>query len=153
MRPTRPSHLGIAFVVAGIAGFLLVSRFYGVLPRLSLLPLVTIGALALVEAYVGRLTRARIARRRGTRPIEPLVVARLAVLAKASSMGGSLFAGAYVGALTYVLAMASQLNSAAADIPVAIAGAVVCVLLVAAALWLEHCCRIPDDRDTPTTRR
>jgi hypothetical protein len=40
-----------------------------------------------------------------------------------------------------------QLASAAADVLPAASGAVASVALAAAALWLEHSCRIPPDPD------
>jgi hypothetical protein len=47
--------------------------------------------------------------------------------------------------LAYVLPLRSELASAASDTITASIGAVCAAALVAAALWLEHCCRTPDD--------
>jgi hypothetical protein len=70
-------------------------------------------------------------------------------LAKASSLAGAITTGAWLGVLGYVLPLRSQLQSAASDTVTASIGAVSAGALVAAALWLEHCCRTPDGPDDP----
>jgi len=54
------------------------------------------------KGYTASTTAARLAGRHGTKPIHPLTVARVAVLAKASSPVGALATGAYAGFLGYV---------------------------------------------------
>jgi len=97
-----------------------------------------------VEAVLGFTVRARIRRRPGTRPIPPLTAAKAVVLAKASSLAGSLVTGAWLGVLGYVLPRRSDLTAAAADTRAAVIGAICAAALVAAGLWLEHSCRTPD---------
>ena len=46
-----------------------------------------------------------------------------------------------------MLPLRSQLASAASDSVTAGIGAICAAALVAAALWLEHCCRTPDGPD------
>jgi hypothetical protein len=48
-----------------------------------------------------------------------------------------------------VLPQRSLLQSAASDTIAAAVGAVCAGALVAAALWLEYCCRTPDGPDDP----
>lgn len=144
MRPTRASTLLLAFVAAAAVAWLLIGRFYGDIPQLPALPLVTLVLLAVAEGVTARATRSRIERRPGTLPVEPLVVARLAALAKASSLGGALFGGLYAGVFLFVVQERDRLAAATHDLPVAGAGVVACGLLVAAALWLERACRIPE---------
>ncbi|MDQ5856152.1 MAG: DUF3180 domain-containing protein, partial [Actinomycetota bacterium] len=67
------------------------------------------------------------------------------VLAKASSLAGAITGGAWLGVLGYVLPLRSQLQSAASDTVTASIGVVCAGALVAAGLWLEYCCRTPDD--------
>ena len=55
------------------------------------------GSAALALVLWARGTRARLARRPGTRPIEPLVAARTAALAMAGSRTGAAVAGFYLG--------------------------------------------------------
>jgi len=59
------------------------------------LPAVLIAAGA--EAYLGYGLRARILRRPGTRPPDPMYVARVAALAKASSLTAALIGGIAAG--------------------------------------------------------
>jgi hypothetical protein len=144
--PTRPVTLLIAFVVAGIAAYVLVSRFYGDI-SVPLLPVFMFAVLALIEGVLARATKARIERRPGTVPMPPLAAARMIVLAKASSLAGALFSGLYAGALVYVLSVSDQLRAAAAEVPIAAGGTITAALLLAAALWLERSCRIPPSDD------
>ncbi len=144
MTLTRPRDL---FAAAGGAALLLYLLFqvgYGSLPPLPILGGTTLLAFAVVEAVLGFTVRARIQRRPGTRPMPPLTAAKAVVLAKASSLAGSLVTGAWLGVLGYVLPRRSDLTAAAADTMAAVIGAVCAAALVAAGLWLEHSCRTPD---------
>jgi hypothetical protein len=51
----------------------------------------------------------------------------------------------FTGLLGYLLPRLSQLAAAADDTPGAVLGLVCAAALVAAALWLQHCCRAPRD--------
>lgn len=104
--------------------------------------------LAIAEGYTALLTRARLAGRHSTRPPNPLVIARLAVLAKASSPVGALAVGAYTGFLVYVARENSEV--AHDDTRTASLGIACSVLLVAAALLLERVCRVRTPPDDPT---
>jgi Protein of unknown function (DUF3180) len=146
MGPTSPATLIVAGLAAAALAWLLVSGFYGDIPSLPWLPAATVAALAVLEWYVAANTKARIERRAGHEPVDPLAVARYVVLAKASSLAGSLFAGCYAGVLAWLLIERSRsepLNAITADIPKAVAGLAASLALVAAALWLERCCRVP----------
>lgn len=142
--PSSPWLLLVAGVVAAIAGWLLFDKFYGSIPPLPLPPAVTLLVLAIVEAIVAFTTRRRIERRPGTVPVNPLAVARYVLVAKASAAAGAIFTGLYAGALGWLLHERGQLSAAAADVKPAAAGMLGAALLLAAALWLEHCCRIPE---------
>ncbi|WP_412540782.1 DUF3180 domain-containing protein [Longispora sp. K20-0274] len=141
LRPTNPGTLFVAGLAAAALTWVLVDRFYGEFPKLTWLTALTLGLLALAELYAAWNTRARLARRPGTEPVEPLTVARLVVLAKASSVVGALFAGVYA-ALALWLWM-SRLDAADRDLPGAVLALFASVVLLVAALWLEHSCRIP----------
>ena len=145
MTPTRPRDLfAVALVTAVVVG-ILVRMAYGSLPELPMFAGATLGVLGIAEAVGGTMLRARIRRRPGTQPVQPLVAARAVLVAKASSLAGAIMAGAWGGLLAHVLPLAGDVTAAGSD---AVAGTVgiVCALgLVAGALWLEHCCRTPDD--------
>jgi len=142
LRPTRPATLVIASLAAAAVAWLLISRFYGDFPRLPWLPTATLAALAVLEGYAAINTRARIERRPGQDPVNPLVVARFVVLAKASSLVGSIFAGFYAGLVVWLAI--ERTRAATNDLPAAIAGLVAGLALIAAALWLERSCRVPE---------
>jgi hypothetical protein len=145
MRPTRPRDLLTVAVVAALVSNLLIRLNYGSLPAFPPLAGATFGLLGVAEAIVGNALRARIRRRPGTRPVQPLVAVRAVLVAKASSLAGAIMAGVWAGLLAHVLPRAAEITAAASD---TLAGAIglVCALgLVGGALWLEHCCRTPDD--------
>nr|WP_229789287.1 DUF3180 domain-containing protein [Pilimelia terevasa] len=155
MEPTRGSTLVLAGVIPLALTWLLISRFYGDLPRLPWAPAACGAVLALVTATLATQTRGRLAGRPGREPVAPLLVARFAVLAKASSLTGAVFAGMYGGALTWLAVeqqRAGSTEARTADLPIAVAGVVASLLLVAGGLWLERACRVPprdDDPDPP----
>ncbi len=143
VRPTDVWTLVVAGLAAVALAWLVVSRYYGDIPKIPWLPAFTVFALAIGEAVLARTTKARIDRRPGAAPVEPLAVARYVALAKASSMAGSIFAGFYVGLLAWLLAQRGRLTAASGDIAPTAAGVVAALALVAAALWLERACRVP----------
>lgn len=152
MGPTRPATLVVAGLAAAALAWLMISRFYGEIPRLPWLPPLTIVALAVLEAYAAFNTKARIDRRPGREPVDPLAVARFVVLAKASSLAGAIFAGFYAGMLGWLLIERQRLSAAADDVPPATGGVVASLGLIAAALWLERACRVPkrpDEHEEP----
>jgi hypothetical protein len=155
--PTRPATLVVAVLGAAALAWLGISHFYGDIPSLPLLPAISVAALALLEGLAAFATKARIERRPGTTPVNPLVVARYAVLARASSLAGALFFGVYGGMLAWLLTQRSRLAAASDDITPAVAGTVASAALVAAALWLEFACRVPkppeDEEDSDSQPR
>ncbi|MFC7482118.1 DUF3180 domain-containing protein [Luedemannella flava] len=150
MRPTSPGTLVVAGLVSAALAWVIINRFYGDIPDLNWLPGVTLAALAVVEAVAARNTKARIDHKRGTPRVDPLLVARWVVLAKASSLAGAIFGGAYGGVAVWAIVERGTLRVADTNLVPAIAGLVGGLALVAAALWLEHSCRVPRQ---PTTSR
>ncbi len=160
MGPTSPATLIVAALAAAALAWLLVSQYYGEMPALPWLPSLTLAALAVLEGYAAINTKARIDRRPGRDPVDPLAAARFVVLAKASSLAGSIFGGFYAGVLLWLLVERQRSEPLAAisqDIPRAIAGVVAGAALVAAALWLERSCRVPkrpeDETDGEAPRK
>jgi uncharacterized membrane protein YbhN (UPF0104 family) len=145
MRPTRWWVLVLLAVVAGAVAYAVTRSSYDDLPRPTVLALLWLAILAIAECYVAVLTRARLAGRAGTKPIQPLVVARFVALAKASSVVGALAAGGYAGFLIWVARLQSP--AAHADTRTSIVGVVFAVALTAAALFLEFVCRVPKADD------
>lgn len=143
--------LGIA-AVAALGSWLLVRTNYGAIPPLPTLAGLTLAVLAVVEVVLAFVLRARIAQRRTTVALDPLMAARSVALAKASSLVGALMAGLWAGLLWYVLEHRFELASAVRDTPGAVIGVLSAVALVLAALWLEQCCRTPEDEEPPPAR-
>jgi hypothetical protein len=122
--------------------------------------------LAVAEALGARTLRARLAVLREARrarvrpgakpptelvrPVEPMLVARLAVLAQASSYVGAVFAGIWVGVLIHVAPAVHRLQTAGQDTVTASLGVVSSAALIAAGLWLESVCRVPPEDEHPT---
>jgi hypothetical protein len=162
--PVRRRDLAVLALGLAVAAWLLVRTFYGQLPPLDWWLPAPLALLAVAEAVGARTVRtrlaalrdARAARRRTTaspvagpvRPVEPMLVARLAVLAQASAYVGAGFAGLWGGVLAHVAPAVGRLQAAGADMVTAGLGIVCAAGLVAAALALESACRVPpEDRD------
>ncbi|WP_084958788.1 DUF3180 domain-containing protein [Thermoactinospora rubra] len=142
MRPTRPAVLVGLLVVTALLSYLLVRQFYSELPLVPWTAIPTVLLLALGEAYTGWTTKARIARKPGTKPVEPLSVARSAALAKASAYGGAAFAGVFGGFALHTAQLLSQ-DTPRREFFVTTGSFLACVILVCAALYLENCCKVP----------
>jgi hypothetical protein len=147
MRPTSVSVLLVAGLAAAAAAWLVLSAFYENWPPLPWLPIILIAALAVAECILAQNTAARVQRRPNAPPVEPLAVARYAVLAKASSLAGALYAGFSAGVLAWLLLEPTK--AAHDDVPAAAGGVIASLALVGAALWLERSCRVPDQSDRP----
>jgi hypothetical protein len=149
MRPTRPSVLLAIVLLVGALSWIVVQSAFDSLPKVPVLGSVTVAVLAVAEIYLAFTVRARL-RRPGDRPLEPLLVARLAVLAKASSHAGAVVVGLYGGLFIYAVSNlghpAYSTDSRASGLSI-----VVAVALIGAALFLEFNCRVPKPPDDPTT--
>jgi hypothetical protein len=148
----------VAALATAALSWVVISRYYGTIPNLNWLPGLTLAGLAVVEGIAARNTKARIDRKPGTEPVNPLLVARFVVLAKASSLLGAIFAGAYGGVAAWALAERGRLIVAEENLAPAVAGLVGALALAAAALWLERSCRVPkppdeQDREEPPNGR
>ncbi|MEV6818188.1 DUF3180 domain-containing protein [Nocardiopsis dassonvillei] len=141
MRPTGWRVPSLLAVVGALAGVLITNS----LPGLPLLPwsaIPTLLLLAVAEGYTAGRTR----REPGTEPMQPLSAARLVALAKASALFASLALGFFAGMAlsvsdTLVLPVHREVFLTA------LGTALSSGLLLAAALYLEHACRVPEDDD------
>lgn len=154
MKPTGWRELLPTYLVVALAVYLITRLSYAVLPPLPLFAGITLLVLAIAETVLGFSLKARIERRPGTTPVQPLMAVRAVTLAKASAVAGAVMAGVWTGLLGYLLPRLSQLVAAAQDTPGAALGLGCALALVAAALWLQRCCRAPTDDDhTPRDRQ
>jgi hypothetical protein len=163
MRAVSRRDLVVLGIGLALASWLLVRAVYGDLPPLRWWLPTPLALLAVAEAGAARLLRTRLGDLRAARavgrgqatdgrpppdrvrPVEPMLVARLAVLAQASAYVGAVFVGIWLGVLAHVGPAAARLQAAGADTVTAGLGVVSSAALVAAALWLEGTCKVPPD--------
>ena len=148
MHFTRSRDLVVAAVLGLALVYLLFQVAYGTLPPLPLLAGATFALLAAIEAGMAFSVRSRV---RAGRVRSAVGIARAVALAKASSMAGAFLGGGWVAAFVYVFPRRDELVAAVSDTRSAVVGVVSSVLLVAAGLWLEHCCRTPPENHRGTT--
>ncbi|WP_019201050.1 DUF3180 domain-containing protein [Tsukamurella sp. 1534] len=137
----------LAVIVVGVAGgtYVLVRDLVPPIP-------VWAGALlygiAAADLYIAQLIRGRVGRGEvglGPGRIHPIAVARAVALAKASAYLGAVASGFFGGVLVFLLTEGDRLAATHADRPGAWIGLLGAAVLLGAALWLERCCRTPDD--------
>jgi Protein of unknown function (DUF3180) len=145
MKPTKIRILALAALVCALVAWLLLRQVYASIPPLPWTAVPALLLLAIAEAVSGRNVRARLRGGGGTK-IPPIAVARMAALAKASSLAGALIGGLAAGFLAYVL---GSLDKPAYRTDAFAAGATLgsAIALVLAALYLEQGCRVPTHRD------
>ncbi|MGY1635713.1 DUF3180 domain-containing protein [Geodermatophilus sp. SYSU D00742] len=168
MRPVSRRDLVVLAVGLAVAAWLVVRAAYGSLPELGWWLPVPLAVLAVAELLGARTLRARLAAQRdrrppaerGTappvRPVEPMLVARAAVLAQASAYVGAAFVGIWLGVLAHVAPAVSRLEAAGGDTVTGVVGVVCAAALTGAALVLESVCRVPPstgDDEPPAAAR
>ncbi len=144
MKPTRPWMLLLIVVLVAAVTWAVLTAVYASLPPLTWAGVPALLIAAGIEAWAGRDLRARIQGKRGARPAPPLFVARIVALAKASSQTAALLAGICAGFMIYLSDMTSA-PTPRGDLINASLSFGACLVLMAAALFLEYCCRVPKD--------
>ncbi len=150
---TRARDLLIVGLVAAVAGYLVIRFSYGQIPVLPRLAGLLAALIGIAEAAVGWGLRSRIRESRRpadggrttVRPVPPLTAARTVMTAKATSLAGAALAGLWVGVIGYVLPVSDDVLAAGDDTTTAVIGLVGALVMIAGALFLEHCCRVPPD--------
>jgi hypothetical protein len=133
-------------VLAAVVTWAVLTAVYNSLPPLTWTGVPALLVAAAAEAWTGRDLRARIAGRPGARPAPPLFVARMVALAKASSQAAALLAGISAGFIIYLSRMTAA-PTPRGDLVNASLSFGACLVLLAAALFLEYCCRVPKNPD------
>ncbi len=145
---TRWRDITAVTVIAGLLGYLLLRWNYQRLPALPLLAGLPAAVIGVGEAIVGVGLRNRIRSTRGDRaPIDPLSAARAVAVAKATALAAAALSGLWLGALIYLLPQADRVTAAAGDRTSAVIGLLSAAVMLAGGLFLERCCRTPDDPD------
>ena len=151
MVPTRIRTLVALAAVAGAVGWGLVQVVDAWAGRLLPVPWLAAAAMWLLAGatlYWTVSSRPRLQGRPGAKPLPPVVAARTAALAMAASRGGALVGGFYAGVAVAMIASVGT-STGASTFWSATFASLGALALVAAALWLEHVCRLPigpDDR-------
>lgn len=148
MKATRVWDLVLLGATALAVTWILVRVFYGSVPPIPIFAGASLYLVAAIETVLAFMIRSRIKDHRigpGPKQIHPITAARAAALAKASALVGAATAGVWCGFLIYLVPQQSVLDAAGADAPGAWVGLVAALAVIAAALWLEHCCRTPED--------
>ncbi|MBF6165179.1 DUF3180 domain-containing protein [Streptomyces gardneri] len=148
LKPTRVLDLVANVLIAAIVAWIATRVAYDNFPPISLFAGASLYPVAAIEAVLAFVIRARVNDHEigdGRHQLHPITAARAVALAKASVQVGSIAAGIWLGFLCWVFPQRGTLRAAAADSPGAIVGMLAGFALVAAALWLEYCCRAPED--------
>jgi hypothetical protein len=148
MGPTRKRDLTAASVLVAVVGYMVVVLLYRYFPPIDVWTGVSLLAVAAVEAgwafYVrAKINKGEIGDARGW--LHPLAVARSVLIAKASAWVGAVVLGWWIAVLVYLLPRRSTLRVAGEDTAGAVVAAVSALALVVAALWLQHCCKSPQE--------
>ncbi|OBI32409.1 DUF3180 domain-containing protein [Mycolicibacter sinensis] len=148
MGPTRKRDVTAAVAVAAVVSYLAVQLLYRWFPPITVWTGISLLAVAIAEAAWGRYVRGKIDDGQigtGSRWLHPLAVARTVVVAKASAWMGALVLGFWLGVLGYLLPHRAALAVAAEDTGGAVVAAASALALLVAALWLQNCCKSPQD--------
>lgn len=158
MKQLRPGVLAGIFAVAGVlswAGARLWNA-YGTLPGVPLAAPVVLGVIAVVLLATALSLRARLKAQRERRPdakgVEPLMAARAVVFAQASALVAALVAGMYGGVGAFLLMDALDVPARRDQAWYAGFSVLAGVAVVAAALFVEHVLKLPEDDDQDGTR-
>jgi hypothetical protein len=148
MGPTRKRDLTAATVLGAVVGYMIVVLLYRYFPPIDVWTGVSLLAVAIAEAAWAFYVRAKIndgeiGDARGW--LHPLAVARSVLIAKASAWVGALVLGWWIAVLVYLLPRRSTLRVAGEDTAGSVVAAACALALVVAALWLQHCCKSPQE--------
>jgi hypothetical protein len=144
VKPTRARTLLLFGAIAAAVTWAVLTAVYASLPPLTWTGVPALLIAAGAEVWAGWDLRRRIQRKRGARPAPPLFVARIVALAKATSQTAALLAGICAGFMIYLSGMTNA-PTPRADLVDASLSFGACLVLLAAALFLEYCCRVPKD--------
>ncbi|WNG87077.1 DUF3180 domain-containing protein [Mycobacterium sp. ITM-2016-00317] len=149
MGPTRKRDLAAAAAVTAVVSYVLVHLIYRWFPPVDVWTGVSLLGVAVALAGWAFYVRARIRDGEiglGHGRLHPLAVARSVVIAKASAWMGSVVFGWWVAVVVFLLPRRSTLRVAAEDTPGAVVAGLCALALVVAAMWLQHCCKSPEDQ-------
>ena len=152
MKQLRLGVLAGLFVIAGVLSWrgARLRDSVGTLPGVPIAAPIVLGVIAAVLLATALSIRSRLRAQRERRPgakgVEPLMAARAVVFGQASALVAALVCGMYGGTGVYLL---SYLDIPARRDQAIYAGfsVVAGIGVIAAALFLERICKLPDDED------
>ena len=158
MKPSRPLFLIALVVIVALITWAVLRSTYLSLPPLPWTAVPTLLLLALGEGFTGVNVLRRLRAKPGEahrpepgrkpppKPLEPMAVARMAALGKASAHSAAVIAGVFAG---FAVSLASSLDKPTPRHDFFVSGGtfLAAVVLVGAAFFLEYACRVPKDPD------
>ena len=153
MTRTRFSTIALLALVGGAVGWVLEAGLVS-MGRAIVIPGVELSiALALIAAIVVAMAVPvwRVVRGTAKKRVDPFYATRVVVLAKASSLTGSLLAGAAVAVMVFVLTR--SVLPALGSVRLTVAASVCAVLLLVAGLIAEKMCTLPPQDDSSDSQR
>ncbi|OKK02818.1 hypothetical protein AMK26_24940 [Streptomyces sp. CB03234] len=157
MKQLRLKVLAGLFAVAGILswGGARLWESFGTLPSVPLAAPIVLAVIAVVLTATALSLRSRLRAQRERRPdakgVEPMMAARAVVFGQASALVAALVSGMYGGTGVYLL---GSLDIPARRDQAIYAGFSVLagIGVIAAAIFLERVCKLPEDDDETTAR-
>jgi hypothetical protein len=106
-------------------------------------------AVVLVAAAISLRSRLRAQRERvpGAKGVDPLSAARAVVLGQASALVSALVTGVYGGMGIFLSSMWDSTPGRHGQVVTAALAVAAGIAVMAAGLWVQHICRLPDDPD------
>ena len=151
---TRWRDLAVVALISAVVGYLIVRLNYQRMPPLPRLAGLFAALVGIALAVAGWGFRSRIRPPQGAAgarparpPVPPLTAARAVMTAKATALAGAALGGLWFGLLVYLVPSWSEVTAAAADGVTGILGLAGAMVMIGGALFLEWCCRAPDQSD------
>lgn len=153
MNQLRVRTLAALFVVAGVLSWG-VARLWdslGTLPGVPVAAPIVLGAIVAVLLATALSLRSRLKAQREREPdakgVEPMMAARAVLFGQSSALVAALVSGMYGGTGLFLITERSEIPARAAQALYAGLSVVAGIAVIAAALYLERICRLPDDED------
>jgi phosphatidylglycerophosphate synthase len=151
VKPLRIRTLGLTLFVAGVLSWAFAKLLdsYGALPSVPVAAPIVLAVIATVLLATALSLRARLRaqreRRPDVRPVEPMMAARAVVFGQASALVAALVAGLYGGTGVFLIMNELQIPARRDQAIYAGLSLVAGIAVIAAALFLERVCKLPDD--------
>jgi hypothetical protein len=159
LKALRPVVLAAITLVAGLlswAGSQLWNSM-GSLPGVPAAAPIVLAAVAVVLLATAVSLRSRLRQQRervpGAKGVDPMAAARAVVLGQASALVSALVTGIYGGMGVFLLTMANADAARRGQSLTALFAVLAGIAVIAAGLWIQHICRLPDDPDAEEVAR